>query len=152
MTIDLFTYLPTTVLVAILSVLITVYLFKKNSSHQTKVHTLAFNKTHTEDQKLMDAYTVLSKINPDKIVKLAVEWREYDEATSIRTILNHWERVALGVKHGVYCEEMLIESYKTLVISISDKTQGYITKTQESSPNSHINFVKMASHWKTKSI
>ncbi len=61
--------------------------------------------------------------------------------------MNHWERAAIGIKHGVYYEPMLIESYKTLVASISKKTENYIALAQIDSPKIYENFELMAARW-----
>ncbi len=67
MTFYLFTDIPAIAIVASISILITILLFKKNTNHQIKVYTLAFSREHSEDKKLMAAYSVLHSI-PDKYV------------------------------------------------------------------------------------
>jgi cyanophycinase-like exopeptidase len=147
MTFNLFSDIPAIAVVASISILITILLFRRSATHQVKVHTLAFNKEHSEDKKLMAAYSVLRSIPDKHIVNFARENRDSREASDIRIILNHWERAAIGIKHSIYYEPMLIESYKVLVSSIRKKTKNYIALVQIDSPKAYENFELMAARW-----
>lgn len=54
-----------------------------------------------------------------------------EEANKIRYVLNHWERVCVGINQGIYDEKMLHESSYSTVIGLYSQASPFIQAVRE---------------------
>lgn len=74
-----------------------------------------------------------------------------EEAQSIRTILNRWERASNGVAKKIYDDEFLYDMYGSHVISIHRKSLGYIIRVrQERQEKAFEQFLNMVEKWRER--
>jgi hypothetical protein len=146
--------IPTSVFVLI-SALIAIHSLKQSRVLQIQKNTLEFDGHHVSNKELIKAYGTLTKITENNLskssdqylVSLIEEKKHCDDSKAIRYILNTWERVARGMKHGAYNEDMLYEAFKTLVLRIHSTTKVFRTETQKNYPSSWACFDDMAYRW-----
>ena len=55
-----------------------------------------------------------------------------DEANGIRYVLNHWERVCVGINQGIYDEKMLHESSYSTVMNLYEQATPFIQAVRQS--------------------
>ncbi|WP_397453904.1 DUF4760 domain-containing protein [Pseudomonas sp. NA-150] len=65
-------------------------------------------------------------------------------------MLNSWERVAVAVKHDVYDEEMLFNTYASFLITIWNVLSPYIKEKQKKNPKWFIEVQWLAIRWKIR--
>ncbi len=65
-------------------------------------------------------------------------------------LLNEWERVANGIIHKVYDENLLYSAHGGTVILLFNRTRRYIENRQEKNPRVYILFTKLALDWKLR--
>lgn len=87
------------------------------------------------DKELGEGYKCLQKLHNDSgsnIRSLAKKSRKNSvEANQIRYILNHWERIAVGLRQGIYDEKMLREANWNTVTRMYFQAQAYIDAVRE---------------------
>lgn len=49
-----------------------------------------------------------------------------DDRYAIIYLLNHYENVCICIKHGIYCEDMILDAWKTMMISTYDRARTLI--------------------------
>lgn len=90
-----------------------------------------------QDEKLTAGYRCLQKLHDDSSVNmraLALGGEEHsDNANNVRYVLNHWERVFVGVRQGIYDECMLREANYNVVIRTYDRARPFIEAVREKS-------------------
>ncbi|WP_122745035.1 DUF4760 domain-containing protein, partial [Pseudomonas viridiflava] len=106
------------------------------------------------DRNLIDGYQTIRSIHgsdTDNIVSYATndEKRKSPEAEKIRYALNFWERVAVCVSHGIYCEKIIKDSMYTTVTDAFQRAQPYIkaVRDQKHSQTPYQDFEVMAMRW-----
>ncbi|MCD2772789.1 DUF4760 domain-containing protein, partial [Pseudomonas aeruginosa] len=57
--------------------------------------------------------------------------RESEEANEIRYVLNHWERICVGINQGIYCEKMLREANYSTVMKLYEQAEPFIRAIRE---------------------
>lgn len=67
----------------------------------------------------------------------------------VKYVLNHWERVAVGIVQGIYHEEMLRQSNRSNVVSLYKKAKPFIeaVRFKAGSDTFYRHFEKMAISW-----
>ncbi|QVE15714.1 DUF4760 domain-containing protein [Pseudomonas cichorii] len=119
---------------------------------QTETALFMFNSR--SDRNLTDGYQTIRSIHSsdsDNIVSYATndEKRKSPEAEKIRYALNFWERVAVCVSHGIYCEKIIKDSMYTTVTDVFQRAQPYINavREQKHSQTPYQDFETMARRW-----
>lgn len=68
---------------------------------------------------------------------------------AVKYVLNHWERVAVGIVQGIYHEEILRQSNRSNVVSLYKKAKPFIdaVRYKEQKDTFYRHFEKMAMSW-----
>ncbi|PZQ38991.1 MULTISPECIES: DUF4760 domain-containing protein [Pseudomonas] len=118
------------VLVAVVSVISV-----KSTAKKKQTADLLFGTR--SDDKLSAGYRCLQDLHKGadlNIRTLANGSEEHaDKAASVRYVLNHWERVFVGVRQGIYDECMLREANYNVVIRMYDQARPFIEAVREKS-------------------
>lgn len=89
------------------------------------------------DDRLTDGYRCLQRLhNADDSNMRALardDKRNSDEANQVRYVLNHWERVFVGLRQGIYDEAMLRESNYNTVLRVYSQARPFIEAIREMS-------------------
>lgn len=112
------------------------------------------------DERLQRGVSVVQKYyrsTGHNIRDLALRPTGEDEASKARAIeradvvylLNHYENVCICIAHGIYCEEMVLDAWKTMLIVTFDESRVLITAMRERSGNPNIltAFQRTAETW-----
>lgn len=87
------------------------------------------------DQKLSDGYKCLARLHNAADANMRALAREdkrnSDEANEVRYVLNHWERVFVGLRQGIYDEKMLREANFNTVLKTWAQAKPYIEAVRE---------------------
>ena len=70
-----------------------------------------------------------------------------DQYSAINYVLNTWERIGLAVRHDLYDELYLYNTYKTMVIQLSIMLREVINHAQKDNPAYFENFTWLSLHW-----
>lgn len=115
-------------LVAIVSVL-----SAKNTARRKQTADLMFGTR--ADKELSEGYKFLQTLhdaNDQNIRHYAKrEMRHSEEANKIRYVINHWERVCVGLRQGIYDETMLKEANFHTVLGLYKQASPYIEAIRE---------------------
>ncbi|DBA08374.1 DUF4760 domain-containing protein [Pseudomonas aeruginosa] len=118
----------TGVIVAIVSVL-----SAKATAKRKQTADLMFGTR--SDQELSKGYRRLQALhNADDSNMRAYareDRRESEEANEIRYVLNHWERICVGINQGIYCEKMLREANYSTVMKLYEQAEPFIRAIRE---------------------
>ena len=120
------------------------------------------------DLQLRDGYDVIRQLHndPNGNIRAAFpaqkampedekEAEKYTEqkkrSVQINYVLNHWERVSIGIDEGIYDERMLRYSHNTSVINIYTQALPYIEVVRERTrvPTYYVDIERLALRWKT---
>lgn len=120
------------------------------------------------DLQLRDGYDVIRQLHNDpngniraafpaqkampEDVKEAERYTEQKKrSVQINYVLNHWERVSIGIDEGIYDERMLRYSHNTSVINIYTQALPYIEVVRERTrvPTYYVDIERLALRWKT---
>lgn len=120
---------------------------------QTETALFMFNSR--SDRNLIDGYQTIRELHrseSDNIVAYATseEKRKSKEAEQIRYALNYWERVAVCVRHGIYCEKILKDSSYTTVSDVYERSESYIraVRKAKNTDTPYQDFEKLAARWR----
>ncbi|HEN8710605.1 TPA: DUF4760 domain-containing protein [Pseudomonas putida] len=120
----------TAVLVAVVSVISV-----KSTAKKKQTADLLFGTR--SDEKLTAGYRCLQELHNGSginIRTLANGGEEHsDKANSVRYVLNHWERVFVGLRQGIYDEQMLREANYNVVLRMYDQARPFIEAVREKS-------------------
>lgn len=87
------------------------------------------------DDKLSAGYRMLQTLHnaPDKNIRIFAtkDMNDSDEANRIRYVLNHWERVCVGMNQGIYDEAMLHESSYSTILNIYEQALPFIQAVRQ---------------------
>jgi hypothetical protein len=88
------------------------------------------------DEKLSDGYKCLQRLHNAADTNMRAlatpAKRESEEAHQVRYVLNHWERVFVGLRQGIYDEKMLRESNYNIVLKTWAQAKPYVEAVRES--------------------
>ncbi|KTB79061.1 DUF4760 domain-containing protein [Pseudomonas syringae pv. syringae] len=87
--------------------------------------------------------------SPMKDLLLSCNEADRKEKEAVKYVLNHWERVAVGIVQGIYHEEMLRQSNHSNVVSLYKKAKPFIdaVRYKEQKDTFYRHFEKMALSW-----
>lgn len=72
-------------------------------------------------------------------------------STLINYVLNHWERISIGIDEGIYDERMLRYTSNTTLINLYTQSLSYIEAVRERSrvPTYYVDIERLALRWKS---
>ncbi len=84
----------------------------------------------------------------------APDRRNSIEANEIRYVLNHWERVCVGVKQGIYCEDMLREANYSTITDLYTHATPFIAAVREATHKNtyYQELESLAKRWKKRPL
>lgn len=87
------------------------------------------------DAELSAGFKLLQRLHNATDINIRVyakkDKNDSDEANKIRYVLNHWERVCVGINQGIYDEKMLHESSYSTVIGLYSQASPFIQAVRE---------------------
>lgn len=108
------------------------------------------------DEKLFDgnARVVAMHDGNGSIRDLLKDDADKDARAAVLYVLNHWERIAVGIVQGIYHEEMLRQSNRTNVINLYKKAKPFIeaVRHKEGKDTFYRHFEKMAMSWEKREL
>ena len=106
------------------------------------------------DTKLQDGHALLRTYHnaADKNIRTLADpaLSESDEAKTIRYLLNHFEVISVGLRAGIFDEQMLKDSWYTMVIDTFDQAHPLIEALRKKSGKDTIlqEFECLTKRWK----
>lgn len=91
--------------------------------------------TSRTDDRLAEGLSVLERVHDDpndNIRAYGKEKKQEDQAVLIRYVLNHWERISIGVQEGTYCERILKKAQCSSLISLHEQAGPMISAIRTS--------------------
>lgn len=110
------------------------------------------------DTQLSSGYKRLQTLHnaPDQNLRSLAsnDKRDSEEANQIRYLLNHWERISVGIGQDIYCEKMLKETSYSTVIKLYDQALPFINAVREAEGRTtfYQDFEALAKRWKKKHL
>ncbi len=110
------------------------------------------------DQKLLDGNKLLSELHTseDKNMRSFAcrEKIDTDECVHIRYVLNHYERIAIGIQEGIYDEVMLKKASYTSVRKLHDQAKPFIdgVRDSENTKTYYQEFEWLVERWKKQPL
>ncbi|MBC2659781.1 DUF4760 domain-containing protein [Pseudomonas sp. MSSRFD41] len=141
----------TGVVVAIASVI-----SARNTARKKQTADLLFGTR--SDEKLSDGYKCLQRLHNSDDANMRALTKEdkknSEDANQIRYVLNHWERVFVGLRQGIYDEKMLREANYNTVIKTFNQARAYIEAVREleQRPTYYQCLERAAKRWKRKPL
>lgn len=90
--------------------------------------------TSRTDDNLEKGMAILERIHDDpkdNIRAYGREKKQEPDAILIRYVLNHWERIAIGVQEGTYCERIIKKAHCSSVLSLHEQATPMIRAIRE---------------------
>lgn len=87
------------------------------------------------DTELSAGFKLLQKLHNATDTNIRVyakkDKTDSEEANKIRYVLNHWERVCVGINQGIYDEKMLHEASYNTIINLYSQASPFIQAIRE---------------------
>ncbi|MGA9224457.1 MAG: DUF4760 domain-containing protein [Pseudomonas graminis] len=87
------------------------------------------------DEQLSAGYKMLQKLHNATDTNIRVYGtkakNDSDEANGIRYVLNHWERVCVGMNQGIYDEKMLHASTYSTIMNLYEQALPFIQAVRQ---------------------
>lgn len=86
------------------------------------------------DDKLEQGLAVLERIHDDpndNIRAYGRDKKQEPDAVLIRYVLNHWERIAIGVQEGTYCERIIKKAHCSSLLSLHEQARPMIAAIRD---------------------
>ncbi len=142
--------LMTGVLVAIISVI------KVQSTAKKKQTADLMFGCRMDEQLRLGNEMVATMHDPAGSIKdlLKPERADGDETRAVKYVLNHWERICVGINEGIYHEEMLRQANRTNVVNLYRKAKPFIdaVRHQTGKKTFYKDFEKLALKWEKKPL
>lgn len=110
------------------------------------------------DEKLSQGYKRLAQLHNAEDANMRAlakdDKRNSDEANEVRYVLNHWERVFVGLRQGIYDEKMLREANYNTVLNTWAQAKPYIEAVRETEKKQtyYQCLERYAEQWKRKPL
>jgi hypothetical protein len=80
----------------------------------------------------------------DVAIYANLKHKSNDKAMAIRSLLNYYENISVGVNADIYDIEMIKKSQKSMIIAIYEQSKPFIIhlRKQNNNPNLYIEFEK----------
>lgn len=91
------------------------------------------------------------KAMPDDVEEAKKYTEQKRRSTLINYVLNHWERISIGIDEGIYDERMLRYTSNTTLINLYTQSLSYIEAVRERSrvPTYYVDIERLALRWKS---
>jgi hypothetical protein len=120
----------------LLGILVAVISVWSNKVTARKKQTADFLFASRTDDKLIDGNKCLADLHtsPDKNMKTFASRDKLhtEECANIRYVLNHYERIAIGIQADIYDEEMLKKASYSTVVRLHLQAKPFIDGVRES--------------------
>lgn len=73
-----------------------------------------------------------------------------EEQLCVIYVLNSWENIAIGIKHKVFDEKVMLDSYMSTAIKIWQGFENIIKEKKSSNPMAYCNFELLMKRWTKK--
>lgn len=86
------------------------------------------------DADLAEGMALIEQIHDDpnsNIRAFGKERKNEPEAVKIRYALNHWERIAIAVRRGTYCEKIIKDASCSSLVSLHEQTRPMVAAIRE---------------------
>lgn len=72
------------------------------------------------------------------------------DRAAVMYLLNHYETVCICIKHGIYCESMILDAWQTMMIQNFDRSRSLIEAVRQSTnvPTALIEFEMCVEKWR----
>lgn len=126
-------------------------MFASRSDLQLSAGYEVIRQLHNDPNGNIRAAFPAQKAMPDDEVEAKKYTEQKQRSVQINYVLNHWERVSIGIDEGIYDERMLRYSNNTSVINIYTQALPYIEAVRERSrvPTYYVDIERLALRWKT---
>lgn len=123
-------------LFVLLGIIVAIVSVRSNKITARKKQTADFLFASRTDDKLVEGNKCLADLHasPDVNMKkfASREQLHTDECANIRYVLNHYERVAIGIQSDIYDENMLKKASYSTVIRLHNQAKPFIDGVRES--------------------
>lgn len=120
---------------------------------QTETALFMFNSR--SDRNLIAGYQTIRELHSSESENIVVyatneEKRKSEKAEQIRYALNFWERVAVCIRHEIYCEKIIKDSMYTTVADAYERAEPYIraVRKAKNTDTPYQDFEKLAVRWR----
>lgn len=151
---NLYTTSPTFYPAAIGAIIALVSIKKQRQSSREK-NSLDFESAYKRNKDIEEAWLSVLSIHKERINFPIEEYGKIengqtDNARSLRTIFNEWERCANAVHSKIYDDAYLYNAHGSTVIFLDVHFGPYIEKCQERNPRIYANLKKLALQWRVR--
>ena len=119
----------------ILGVMVAVRSINAHRLTERQKETVQLLFTSRTDDNLEKGLSVLERIHDDpndNIRAYGREKKQDQDAVLVRYVLNHWERIAIGVQEGTYCERIIKKANCSSLLSLHEQARPMIAAIRES--------------------
>lgn len=118
-------------------------------------NSLDFEISYKRSDNVNEAFAKLRPIVQGKFETPLSHWGKLenagtDEAKTLRTIFNEWERCANAVRNKIYDNDYLYKVYGSTVLNLDETFGEYIAECQTWNERVYRNFKWLALRWKVK--
>ncbi|MGO2451764.1 DUF4760 domain-containing protein [Pseudomonas taetrolens] len=126
-------------------------MFASRSDLQLSEGYEVIRQLHNDPNGNIRAAFPAQKAMPDNEEEAKRYTEQKKRATQINYVLNHWERVSIGIDEGIYDERMLRYSHNTSVTNLYTQALPYIEVVRERTrvPTYYVDIERLALRWKT---
>lgn len=126
-------------------------MFASRSDLQLSEGYEVIRQLHNDPNGNIRAAFPAQKAMPDNEEEAKKYTEQKKRATQINYVLNHWERVSIGIDEGIYDERMLRYSHNTSVTNLYTQALPYIEVVRERTrvPTYYVDIERLALRWKT---
>lgn len=126
-------------------------MFASRSDLQLRDGYDVIRQLHNDPNGNIRAAFPAQKAMPDDVKEAERYTEQKKRSVQINYVLNHWERVSIGIDEGIYDERMLRYSHNTSVINIYTQALPYIEVVRERTrvPTYYVDIERLALRWKT---
>lgn len=118
-----------TTLVLIIGVMVAVRSINMHRLTERQKETVVLLFNSRTDDRLAEGLALLERIHDDpndNIRAYGREKKQEQDAVLIRYVINHWERISIGVQEGTYCEKILKKAQCSSLLSLHEQASPMI--------------------------
>lgn len=131
------------------------YLSWVTQRHLTRAkHTMDFQGSFSDSEHILKATAFYKSkfhfMTEQQLIELAKNDEPCEELDSLKYLLNTWERVGIAVRHDVYDDEMLYETYGTFLLKLCVNLHPYIKERQKGNVRTYANLKWLHLNWQIR--
>lgn len=140
---------------AAIGALIALVSIKKQRQSSREKNSLDFESAYKRNKDIEDAWLSVLSIHKNRLVYPIEEYGKIENghtenAKSLRTIFNEWERCANAVHSKIYDDQYLYKAHGSTLIFLDVHFGPYIEKCQERNPRIYSNLKMLALQWRVR--